>query len=76
MERKNFCKKSLNDWSTLMIWVDFFYKVKMIKRCDESNAYLYKKLHESVPLAVSLLKNIYEVIQDKAELSPRFLPQL
>ena len=42
------------------------------KRCDESNAYLYKKLHESVPLAVSLLKNIYEVIQDKAELSPRF----
>ena len=42
------------------------------KRCDESNAYLYKKLHESVPLAVSLLKNIYEVIQDKAEISPRF----
>lgn len=42
------------------------------KRCDESNAYLYKKLHESVPLAVSLLKNIYDVIQDKAELSPRF----
>lgn len=42
------------------------------KRCDESNAYLYKKLHESVPLAVSLLKNIYDVVQDKAELSPRF----
>lgn len=42
------------------------------ERCKESNAYLYKKLHESVPLAVSLLENIYEVVQGKAELSPRF----
>lgn len=41
-------------------------------RCFESNAYLYKKLHESVQLAISLIYSLDDTIQNNVELAKRF----